>query len=105
VSAGTIMGTAQAPAGTQAGTQTVDRLRRLVQDALLPVELTIRDDSAAHVGHTGATGKGHYHMRVVAKQFAGLSVIAQHRLVYRAVAPLFETELHALSLDTFAPND
>jgi BolA protein len=88
------------------GTLTVDRLRQLVQDALLPLELTIRDDSGAHAGHAGASaGKGHYHMRVVAKQFAGLSVIARHRLVYQAVAPLFETEVHALSLDTFAPND
>jgi BolA family transcriptional regulator, general stress-responsive regulator len=93
--------TPQAPAGAR----TVDRLRQLVQDALLPVELTIRDDSAAHIGHAGAnTGKGHYHMRIVAKQFAGLSVIAQHRLVYKIVLPLFDTEVHALSLDTFAPN-
>ncbi len=85
---------------------TVDRLRQLVQDALRPVELAIRDDSAAHAGHAGAsTGKGHYHIRVAAKQFAGLSVLAQHRLVYQAVAPLFETEVHALSLDTFAPSD
>jgi len=87
------------------GQQTVDRLRRLVQDALRPEELTIRDDSAAHAGHAGAGGGGHYHLRVVANQFAGLPVIARHRLVYQAVAPLLQTEVHALSLDTVAPQD
>ena len=84
---------------------TVDRLRQLVQDALLPVQLTIRDDSAAHAGHVGAAGGGHYYMRVVANQFAGLPVIARHRLVYQAVAPLLQSEVHALSLDTVAPTE
>jgi BolA family transcriptional regulator, general stress-responsive regulator len=87
------------------GQQTVDRLRALVQDALRPVELTIRDDSEAHAGHVGATAGGHYYMRVVANQFAGLPVIARHRLVFQAVAALMQTEVHALSLETIEPNE
>lgn len=84
---------------------TVDRLRKLVQDALLPQELDIRDDSAAHAGHTSAGGKGHYRIRVVANCFSGMKAIERHRLVHGVVATLMESEIHALALETLAPEE
>ena len=42
--------------------------------ALDPITLDIRDDSHLHAGHAGAQGgAGHYHVRIVAARFAGLS--------------------------------
>jgi BolA family transcriptional regulator, general stress-responsive regulator len=84
---------------------TVDRLRQLVQDALLPQELVIRDDSAAHAGHTSAGGKGHYRMRIVASRFSGMPAIERHRLVHRVLGALFENDIHALALETLAPEE
>jgi BolA protein len=84
---------------------TVDRLRQLVQDALLPQELDIRDDSAAHAGHTSAGGRGHYRMRIVASRFSGMKPIERHRLVHGVLGTLFETEVHALTLETLAPDE
>lgn len=50
------------------------------------------------------TGGGdHFRARVVAPQFAGLSRIAQHRLVYDVFGPEIGGPIHALSLTTQTP--
>jgi BolA protein len=85
---------------------TVERLRQLVQDALLPVALEIHDESAAHAGHAGARdGKGHYRMRIVSGRFTGQKALERHRLVNQLVAELFKTEVHALAIEALAPEE
>jgi BolA family transcriptional regulator, general stress-responsive regulator len=71
--------------------------------ALAPVELAVRDDSAAHAGHAGHGGAGHFSVRIVATRFAGLSRLARHRLVFDALAPLMGPEIHALSIEAESP--
>jgi BolA protein len=83
----------------------VARLRELVQDALRPQELVIRDDSAAHAGHATSGGKGHYRMHIVSDRFAGLSRIERHRLVHHIVRSVFDAHIHALTLRTLAPDE
>ena len=83
----------------------VERIRTLVQDSLHPVRLEIRDDSAAHVGHAGGGGKGHFYVRVVSEVFSGKSLVERHRLVHDALAALLETDIHALALSTKAPDE
>jgi BolA family transcriptional regulator, general stress-responsive regulator len=61
---------------------TIDRIRTKLS-ALEPLAIELSDDSAAHVGHTGAaSGGGHYQLRLVSARFTGQSKIARHRLVY-----------------------
>ncbi len=49
-------------------------------------------------------GGDHLAAAVVAPQFAGLSRIEQHRLVYAAVQPRFDDgSIHALALKTRTP--
>ena len=84
----------------------IDRLERIrgALAALAPAALEIRDDSNLHAGHAGArSGRGHYHMRVVAERFAGLQTLARHRAVYAALGALMQTDIHALSLETLTP--
>lgn len=51
-------------------------------------------------------GGDHLFAEVVAPQFAGLSRIEQHRLVYAAVKPhLDDGAIHALALKTRTPED
>ena len=45
----------------------------------------------------------HYKARIVAPEFAGLSRIKQHQLVYAALKGKMGGELHALALETAAP--
>ena len=45
----------------------------------------------------------HYRARIVSPVFAGLSLVRQHQLVYRALGGRMGGELHALALETAAP--
>lgn len=83
----------------------VERIRMVVQDALRPVRLEIRDDSASHVGHAGGGGKGHFKVLIVSELFSGKSRLQRHRMVHAALASLLETDIHALVLSTKAPEE
>jgi BolA family transcriptional regulator, general stress-responsive regulator len=83
----------------------VERIRAVVQDAFHPVRLEIRDDSAAHAGHVGGGGKGHFRLLIVSEQFSGKTLLQRHRLVHEALAALLESDIHALVLNTKAPDE
>ena len=46
----------------------------------------------------------HYHARIVAAEFAGMSRVRQHQAVYAALKGKMGTELHALQLQTAVPD-
>jgi len=83
--------------------QTIEQLLRETLDA---VHVEVVDDSARHAGHLGAAGGGgHFHVLVVSPQFAGLSRVETHRLVYRALVSLMASDIHALEIKAFTPQD
>ena len=82
----------------------IAELRRRLQ-TLEPLELEIRDDSAAHAGHAGAAGGGHYRVRLVSPSFAGLSRVQRHRLVFAAAGDLMQKGIHALAVTALAPGE
>ncbi|MFO1402092.1 MAG: BolA family protein [Steroidobacteraceae bacterium] len=84
---------------------TPERIHALLEQRFAPLELEVRDDSAAHAGHAGARSGGHYRVRIVATAFSGLPLVRRHRLVQDALAPLYATAIHALSLDARAPDE
>jgi stress-induced morphogen len=45
----------------------------------------------------------HYRARIVSSAFAGLNRVKQHQLVNRALADVLGGTLHALALETAAP--
>ncbi len=83
----------------------VARIRQALTAHLAPVELVIRDDSAAHAGHAGAREGGHFSVVVVSDQFAGRTRMQRHQLVYAAVADLMRTDIHALSIQARTPQE
>ena len=82
----------------EAGDSRAHRMEHLLQQALRPTQLQIQDDSAAHAGHRSAGGRGHFRVRIVSDRFAGLTALQRHRLVNEALAPLWDSELHAVSV-------
>jgi BolA protein len=82
---------------------TAVRIHSLLLQHLAPSHLEVRDDSAAHAGHESAAGKGHFRLRIVSTCFEGLKPLQRHRLVNEALSPLFETELHAVAMETLTP--
>src|ERR1700754_4075236 len=74
--------------------------------ALAPVQsIDVRDDSAQHAGHAGATAGGHYSVTIVAAAFAGKARVARHRLVYDALADAVQRAIHALAITAYTPEE
>lgn len=84
-----------------------ERIREALTEAFCPVELEIRDESAKHAGHAGAspTGETHYNVEIVAEAFRGLNRVQVQRAIHLVLGEEFETGLHALSLKASAPPD
>jgi BolA protein len=84
----------------------VEAIRTRLQAALAPTRLEIRDDSRRHAGHAGARdGRGHFDVEIVSAAFVGLSALARHRAVYAALGDLMTTDIHALSVHAFTPEE
>ena len=70
-------------------------IEALVRAAIPDAEVQIRD----------LAGDGdHYAARIVSAQFAGMSRVRQHQLVYKALGGRMGGELHALQLETAVPS-
>jgi BolA protein len=76
-----------------------------VRAALAPSQLVVRDDSALHAGHAGASAGGHYSVTVVSAAFAGKARLARHRLVYDALADVMQRGIHALAITAHTPEE
>lgn len=62
-------------------------------------DIGVQDDSHLHAGHAGARGgAGHFTVTIRSAQFRGLTRVAQHRLVYDALADWIPTRIHALAV-------
>ena len=75
-------------------------------EALAPIALEIRDDSAQHVGHAGAAGgAGHFSLMIVSEHFLGMTRLARHRAVIDRVGDLIPYPVHALAIAAYAPDE
>ena len=71
-----------------------------------PDTVDIRDDSHKHAGHEGAKGGGgHYRLVIVSPRFSGVPVQKRHRMVYDALAPMMQRDIHALAIVARAPGE
>ncbi len=71
-------------------------IERLIKEALPGARVEIRD----------LAGDGdHFAASVVASDFKGKSRVQQHQMVYQALKGKMGGELHALALQTSAPDD
>ncbi|WP_186386329.1 MULTISPECIES: BolA family protein [unclassified Stappia] len=69
-------------------------IERLIKEGIPDARVTIRD----------LAGDGdHYAAEVVAESFRGKSRVQQHQMVYQALKGSMGGELHALALQTSAP--
>jgi BolA protein len=87
-------------------TERVALIRRRLEAAFEPEELTVSDDSHRHAGHAGARdGRGHFKVRILSRAFAGKKTVERHRMVYAALGSLMQTDIHALGLVAASPDD
>ena len=83
-----------------------NRIREALQQAFQPEMVEITDDSHMHIGHAGARdGRGHFTVLIVADKFRGHGQIQRHRLVYEALDSLLKSDIHALCIKAYAPDE
>lgn len=84
---------------------TAERMQQRLSK-LDPESIEILDESGKHIGHEGAkSGGGHYQLVIVSRQFDGKPSQARHRMVYEALGPLMQKEIHALAIRAYAPGE
>ncbi len=72
--------------------------------ALNPLTVDLRDESEQHAGHAGAaSGGGHWQLTIVSEAFRGKTPMARHRMIYEALGDLMKRDIHALTIEAFAP--
>jgi BolA family transcriptional regulator, general stress-responsive regulator len=73
---------------------------------LAPLYLSVEDESAQHAGHAGAAGGGgHFRVLIVSASFRGQTPIARHQAVYAALGAAMRSDIHALAMRTFTPEE
>jgi BolA protein len=86
-------------------------IRDKLTSAFAPLHLEVRDESARHSGHAGATrgdgsqGETHFHVSLVSASFEGLSRVDRQRRIYAALKEELAGPVHALSLETLTPSE
>jgi len=74
--------------------------------ALEPQSVDLLDESDQHAGHEGASSGGsHFRLTIISPRFAGHDKLARHRMIYAALGPLMQREIHALAIRAFSPDE
>jgi BolA protein len=86
-----------------------DTIRAKLTAAFAPTVLDVRDESARHAGHSGATrddgshGETHFHVRIVSTAFEGVGRVERQRRIHAALEAELKGTVHALSLSALTP--
>ena len=77
-----------------------DEIEAKLRDAFAPQLLEVVDESEAHRGHAGYQegGESHFNVTITSDAFAGMSRIARHRAVHKAIGAELVGRIHALAL-------
>jgi BolA protein len=72
---------------------------------LEPISLQIQDDSAAHAGHRGNGGGGHFNLEIRSAKFDGVGPVERHRMIFNLLSEEMRGAIHALSIRAIASNE
>jgi BolA protein len=83
---------------------TADQIELALRAAISPLQaLDVMNESHLHAGHAGAGEGSHWRVRITSTCMAGLSRVAQHRLVYDALRDVIPQGVHALAIEAQSP--
>lgn len=68
-----------------------------------PTRLEILNESDMHNVPSGS--ESHFKVVVVSKKFEGKSFVERHQMIYQLLAQELKEKIHALSLQTFTPQE
>jgi BolA protein len=72
-----------------------------LEQAFAPVMLAVTNESYLHAGHreAGESINSHFRIHISADALQGMSRVAQHKAIYRAVSELMDNPIHALAIE------
>lgn len=78
----------------------IDEIEGRLRAAFAVTALTVEDESEQHRGHAGwrEGGQTHFHVALRSPDLAGLTRIARHRAVHKALGADLVARIHALRL-------
>ncbi len=83
----------------------IEKIRATLEQNFKPHKLEIFDESHLHAGHAGAkSGKGHFRVLISSELFRDVRQINRHKMVFKALGALLDTDIHAISLDISTPD-
>ena len=82
----------------------LDLIKRALNQALRPTILTVQDDSDLHTNHPGRGPGGHFSVKIVSSAFQGKTAVQRHQMVYEALGDLMKTDIHAVQIDAKTPD-
>ncbi|MEM7468841.1 MAG: BolA family protein [Pseudomonadota bacterium] len=98
--------TQETSSGESINAQRIVQMRAKLEAQFTPVEMELLDQSHLHAGHAGArSGKGHFDLMIVSEQFRDQNLIQRHRAIYTALGDLMQTDIHALSINAYTPDE
>jgi len=84
----------------------LQEIRKRLTEAFAPDTLGVEDESHLHEGHEGARdGRGHFRVLIISEVFADCSLLDRHRMVYKALGDMMRTDIHALAIDAWSPQE
>lgn len=69
-------------------------IRQLIESGLPNADILVEGDDGTH-----------FHARIVSELFAGMSMLQQHQMVYKTLGDKMGTDIHALSIQTYTPEE
>ena len=78
-------------------------IEKKINDALQPVFLKVANESHMHNVPPGS--ESHFKVTVVSDEFAGKMLVARHRMLNSLLQDELAGSVHALSLNTFTPEE
>lgn len=85
-------------------TQTLqNNIESILKEKINATAVKIIDDGDKHFGHQPGD-PAYFTIEVVSPEFAGKSLIQQHKMVYECLKDYLKERIHALSIKTKLPN-
>ena len=77
-----------------------DQIEARLRAGFSPRSLSVEDESEQHRGHAGYKdgGQSHFHVALDAPELDGLTRLAKHRAVHKAIGEDLVAKIHALRM-------
>lgn len=73
---------------------TPDIIKELIATGIPGADIVVEGDDGTH-----------FQARIVSELFSGKTMLQQHQLVYKSLGEKMGTDIHALSLQTYTPEE